>query len=223
MVKSNVGKIRRWAAAAAMALVVVGSGAANAAVFTTNWDPLFNPLFFTDTGVNLGWKGTASIDVDSGCVTPSTTVTFPTGCGAASLIGYGFTLYNTLPGNVLYTGGAAGNLSPDPNAVRFDAFGVVDGFTLPGVIILSGSPFVIGGISFAAELDFIISGPYTGPRLKLTGDICDDGCIETYFSDTSGAEGPYKPIVRWTQVPEPATLVLVGLALFAAGAARRRC
>ena len=176
MIVSRIGKFRRWAGAVAMAtLVGMGSGAANAAVYTTNWDPLFNPQFFTEIGVNLGWSGSATIFVDNACVAASTTVSFPNGCGAASLTGYNYTLYDTIPSSILFSGGDAGNLSPDPDQVRFDSLGVANGMTLgyPGFIVPMGSPFMIGGYSFDAELSFVIDGgvneAYTGPVLSLRG------------------------------------------------------
>src|SRR5262245_31746676 len=61
---------RRCAIAAIGALLAVAGSSANAAKFVASFDPLFNLDFNEEVGANVGWRGTALIDVDDSCLTP---------------------------------------------------------------------------------------------------------------------------------------------------------
>jgi hypothetical protein len=202
MIELTMRKVSRWAAAVAVVPLFAIGGSANAVVFVANWDPLFNQAFTDFTGVDLAWVGSATFDVATPCVAPSTTP-FPDGAGGAgaSLVGFAF-----------------------PDSVRFDSSGIMDGLTLPGLFQLNqGGPITMGGSSFDIFLDFVINANYSGPELTVVLTSCEGIC--TYVSDTSGDPGPFTPHVTFavvSPVPEPATLVLTGIGLLAAGAVRRR-
>jgi len=225
MIELTMRKVIRWAAAVAVVPLFAIAGSVNAVVFVANWDPLFNPLFTAGTGVNLSWTGSATFDVPTPCVAPSTTVVFPNGCGTAAMMSYGYGLSSTTP----VPDGAGGSGTSlvgfaFPDSVRFDSSGIMDGLTLPGLFQLNqGGPITMGGVAFNIFLDFVINANYSGPELTLVLTSCEINC--TYVSDTSGVPGPYTPHVTFAAVaavPEPATLVLMGIGLLAAGAARRR-
>lgn len=228
MIESTVRKAVRWAATAAVVPLLAIGGSGNAVVFVANWDPLFNPDFTAATGVDLSWVGSATIDVPTPCVVASTTQTFPptfpaNPCGTPALMSYSYGLSSTTPPPGEGAGGTGTSLVgfAFPDSVRFDASGIIDGLTLPSPFQLNNSPITFNGFEFDIFLDFVINANYSGPELTLVLTNCEINC--TYVSDTSGdPNSPYTPSVTFAVVPEPATLVLMGIGLLAAGAARRR-
>ena len=109
---------------------------------------------------------------------------------------------------------------------RFDSSGILDGVILQNPFQLNIDPVTINGTNYNVFLDFVINATYSGPELTLTIIGCEGNC--SYVSDISGEpNSPYTPHVTWALapavVPEPTTLVLIGIGLLAAGAARRRC
>lgn len=228
MNERSKSRVRGWVAALATALAGVAAVPAQAAVFVTNWDPRFDVAFdgVSGLGFDLGWRGTASIDVAPGCTGVSTTIFMVGPCaGAATLLSYGLVLYDdtTFGDPPVASLGGAGPALPDPTAVSFDGSGVVDGMDLAG-FLTSIFPVALGSTNWLWELDFVL-GSYVGPTLKLTyhsggtgcGGVGQPSCVLPYTSSTTGDN---VPVSTW-RIPEPTTLALVGAAVLGLRLRRR--
>ena len=214
MIRTMVNKSRRALALSAVAVMSL-CGPAKAAEFVVNWDPVFNAAFDTAYSTNLGWKGSAKVTVPAGCLTPISDVH---AC-AAVLTEYTVTFYDFVSTATIDTVAATG-LTLSVPTVSIDGLGLVDGIDLLGSIVFTSGPldaYASGADTFTAYLDFVI-GAYTGPTLRL--DRCFDDC--PFFSGTDPDNRRTFPIVTWSEVPAPATLALVGVALAALGLRRRK-
>jgi hypothetical protein len=213
MFKSPFQRTHCIGTALVAALLSAVATSSEAAAFRVRFDPLFNAAFSGAVNQTVGWRGSADITVDSGCLLASTIQTVGVGpCLSASLDGGSLFFYDTAPANGL--GGIAwAGLFPAPVQLSIDAFGNVDGmdFAAPP---LTGSFQAFGWpVAYDVALDFTIAG---GPALTLSNSN-----LEVSYS--SGVDGPaYVPVVEWSRVPEPASIALVGAALAAMGLARRR-
>ncbi len=88
-------RVHKVASVAILVVLAVGAPSCEAAAFRTRFDPTFNTDFSGVVGVNVGWRGTASVTVDDVCVNPGSSVSFPNVCGTATLDGFLISFYNT--------------------------------------------------------------------------------------------------------------------------------
>ena len=197
--------------AAALLPLAIGSGAANAAVYKTIWDPIFNPSL----SATLGWKGSATVSLADSCLSVAAGIydVAPLACGPVTLTSYNLEFYDPYPGTFIVSTGimpVALNISK----IRVDTSGDLSGIDLDGDIYAGF--FNLPSDNVDAYLDFVIEtgpGVYVGPTLLL--DTCGGECL--YSSATTGENAP---VSIW--VPEPGSLALVGAALTALGLSRRR-
>jgi hypothetical protein len=205
---------------AAAALSLALAAPAQAALVQGDWDPPFGAPF-----PQLGWRGTATLDVPLACLALSGTIVNDTlSCPLMTVVGATVEFYDL------------GDLSPVPATVEvldFDAFvavdrifvnaGQVEGFALDSTgRVLSTSPLgvtVPGGDQafFGLEIDFVVGG--------------DTVAVLSWYEDignpANGRNDPAFPaIVRISQfeasVPVPATLALALAGLALMGGLRRR-
>ena len=70
---------RRWVSVGLLSATLFGAAPlAQAAIYTGNWDPLFNADFSSD----LGWRGSISVTVDDACLLPSSVQVVGSECSA---------------------------------------------------------------------------------------------------------------------------------------------
>jgi hypothetical protein len=81
---------------AALAVACSAGGAAHAARFVASFDPLFNLDFNEEVGANVGWRGTATVEVADSCLTPGihSVGGWWSSCESASLESGTLTFYN---------------------------------------------------------------------------------------------------------------------------------
>ena len=199
--KSPVSRLLRSLAFTAVAAVGATTLPAQAAFYKTVWDPLFNTSF----SPTVGWRGEAVITVADGClvVGPPQNVGTPP-CTSASLNSATLFFYNGTPTNPL--GSVSTWTSPlyAPSQLSIDSFGDIDGMTLSGT--LTSNTALFGG--YDIELTFAL----TGPTLRLINQSTPSLFYDSQFAVKQD----------WQRIPEPGSLLLVGIALAALAFTARR-
>jgi hypothetical protein len=214
MLPRQVRWFRHGVAASFAVALGVAAASSHAAAFRVKFDPLFNVNFSAAVDQDVGWRGSASITVDNGCLVPNSIQNVGAGpCVSASLNGGTLTFYDTNPGNTL--GGILwAGLFPAPIQLSIDALGNVDGMDFAAPPLTSDNFNVLPAWpnSYDVALDFDLGGP------SLT--LSNSGLEVSYVSGVGGEA--YVPTVIWTRVSEPASLALVGGALILLSLVRRK-
>lgn len=217
---------------------LVSALSVHAGAFVTNWDPEFNLAFSTNIG-DLGWKGQAVVTVDDACVSQggTTSVAFPQpwwgNCNSANLDSLDLTFYDVSSGdNLLPTFHL---VNPNTNILAIEsANNAVSGiFTFPWLKFDNVEVY-------GHTIDFWLLFTFDGPILKAQED-CYAGSQFSYSTTISSKQKCHPPLyvsanpndpeaikngtapkVVWSRVPEPGSLVLVGLAAGVLGLISRR-
>ena len=197
---------------AAMALLLAAP--ARAAVYSGIWDPTYG-----DPYTNLGWRGTATFFVPDACKPGGTVdVNNSASCGGLAAVNAATEeFYDTTdePQATLAT------LTFTPSTLAIDTLRFVNGALTELVTSLSDFVLTPALTNFGVPTDtfwalqFTLDGPQLGHgTCAVTAPICS----VAGFNDAT----QFPVDFRITEIPEPATPWLVGAAIAALAALRRR-
>ena len=190
-----------------LATALGASGAAQAAVYSGHWDPLFGPSF-----ADLGWAGDATFFIPNSCLVNSGTVTFLS-CSGMKAESADIEL------NSLSNPSSSESLSFDqPVGVFAMTFtngaltDVISNFFAPVHATLPAA----GGGADAFSLDFFQGAAHL---IACGGDFDFDNCS---FANLPNSEGTAAVTFRALPEPETYALVLAGLGVYGFMVRRRR-
>jgi hypothetical protein len=204
----------RWTAwlRGLMLLAACAVGPAQAAIYTGVWDPTYGFPF-----TNLGWRGSAGFSVPNGCKPPGTVdIDNDVDCGGLAAVTNAKVEFYDISqvgqptlSTVVFTPSAT---ELDISTLRFVSGALTE-------LIATFSDSQTTGISLAAfgvlpSTQFSLEFTLGGPRLRWVDCAVSEGC-----SGLNDADFPPKFTI--TQVPEPTTLWLGGLALLVLVRVRR--
>jgi hypothetical protein len=237
----------RWATptiAATLTAIVLGTGAAHAAVYVGSWDPQFG-LPFEGTlsgGGDLGWRGQIVVDVPDDCIPSGGTGSVTNApCAAPSYVA----VVQSASVGLYDASNDTGNFS----TLTFSPFAITGLYFENGELkglntaLSAYQPDPVTGASFALQFlhttdpDFIwgianVPDGFSGPVLFAQGGACGQISFRTFARSSAQTPDPaiicvadvgkYPPEnLRFTRIPEPGALALVAGALLAAGWAQR--
>jgi hypothetical protein len=193
-----------------------GTGTAQAALYTGNWDPLYGGIF-----PDLGWNASAVFDVPSSCLALGSGVNIPpTGpCAGFDVLSATVNFYDIAdPGTIL----ESFTLDPDVTVIGINlTSGALTGidtgyfdYFIPTLGIAGGGTYSFSLIFYGGSLaQLIYANPQTTSPFCATLPVQGATCGLSEFPAVG---------VFTTAVPEPGTLAIGGFALIALGMSRRR-
>jgi hypothetical protein len=215
---------RGLSAAAFACSILVAAAPAQAAVIGS-FDPAFGATDSDPALANVGFRGTFSLDVSSGCYNPGGGYEINGGSDGCqiTMTSLEVDFYNTNnPGPTLTSVNVMNYIDPtqyvygawfDPETDLFTAFDSFDSGVFPVTVTDTTESNPADQVSYTGSMDLYF----------VSGYECDDGCIDpAYLFDFNSYAQSNGATVTVTTVPEPATIPLTLFGLAALAAVRRR-
>ena len=207
----------RTAATAALALAAIAPAQAGLVVAT--WDPAYGTPF-----PNLGWRGEVKVDVPQACLAlggAQDHLVSEIGCSPMTVVSALVFFYDLSdPNTVIETLDFTSLLVVDSVSL-FNAFEVV-GFNAHGTGFAPSTSLQAQTFGDNAEFSLWMEGcgDCNSGDIHLDWQVTSSACPASAVCAGTNANSPTN--LRFSVVPEPATMALIGLGLLGAATARRR-